>query len=181
MTRANNSGSSQQGGVPDGTPPATRPEPHIPDDNSGLFSSSAPGFGGKSPPALFSIAVATAIVLISIGDSITRRVADNQYSPGFAARVTETRIDPNTASWASLVRIPSIGPARAEKLLAWRKRHRSRATPVVFQNMQDLRHVPSFGPKTLLSISRYLRFPKQISTGGVSVVKSTNQASVPGP
>ena len=166
MASANNSGSSQQVSAPGGTSTSAGPSPHTSDDNSGLSNSPQPASGGKSPPALFSIAIATAIVLISTGYSITRRTAKNQYSPTFAARVTPTTINPNTASWASLVRIPGIGPARAEKLLAWRKLHRTKATPVVFKNLQDLRHIPSFGPKTLLSIARYLRFPKRRSAGG---------------
>lgn len=135
----------------------------------------------KSPPALFFIAIAIAIVLISMGYSLTVRVANNQYSPTFANRITQTTIDPNTANWASLVRIPGIGPARAEKLLAWRKTHVSKAMPVVFKNLEDLRHIPSFGPKTVAGIAEYLRFPRQRSVGGHIGSGRPTQAAIPTP
>lgn len=181
MMRANNAGSSDH--VSEIRGPATWDDALLgPGRDRGSFSNCLPAAcDGKSPPALFSIAIAVAIVLLSMALSLTRRVANNQYSPGFAARATQTKIDPNTASWASLVRIPGIGPARAEKLLAWRNGHLTKATPVVFKNLQDLRHIRSFGPKTLLNIARFLRFPTRRSAGGVTVVKSPDRASVPAP
>lgn len=149
---------------------------------SGEFSNRSPAASdGKSPPALFFISIAIAIVLISTGYSLTRRVANNQYSPAFASRVTQTTIDPNTASWASLVRIPGVGPARAEKILAWRKIHLTKAMPVVFKNLEDLRKIPSFGPKTVASIAEYLRFPMRRSAGGGIGPEGATQASVPTP
>lgn len=149
---------------------------------SGEFSNRSPAASdGKSPPALFFIAIAIAIVLISTGYSLTRRVANNQFSPAFASRVTQTTIDPNTASWASLVRIPGVGPARAEKLLAWRKMHLTKGMPAVFKNLEDLRKIPSFGPKTVASIAEYLRFPMQRSAGGGIGPEGASQALVPTP
>ena len=111
------------------------------------------------PPAFFSIFVAVGVLLIWMNYGITQRPAKNQFSSVFAARVTQCTIDPNTASWASLVRIPDIGPARAEKILAWRKAHQRVSAQIVFHNLSDLRRVPSFGPKTVASIAQYLRFP----------------------
>ncbi len=110
-------------------------------------------------PAIFSLTIAVGILLLWIGYGIDHRPVKNQFAPAAAARFTESAIDPNTASWASLVRIPGIGPARAQKLLAWRKAHQSSTVHIVFHSPADLRHVPSFGPKTVAQITAYLRFP----------------------
>jgi|GEM_PF-1271005 DNA uptake protein ComE-like DNA-binding protein len=114
----------------------------------------------ESPPAFFFIFAAVGVLLIWMGYSITQRPAKNQFSSTFAAHATQCTINPNTASWASLVRIPDIGPARAEKLLAWRKAHQPVRAQIVFHSLADLRRVPSFGPKTIAQIARYLRFPR---------------------
>ena len=179
--RANKAGSAKQFSDTRGT--ATWDDASVrTGPESGEFSNRSPAASaGKSPPALFFIAIAIAIVLILTGYSLTRRVANNQYSSAFASRVTQTTIDPNTASWASLVRIPGVGPARAEKILAWRKMHLTKATPVVFKNLEDLRKIPSFGPKTVASIAEYLRFPMRRSAGGGIGPEAPTPASVPTP
>ena len=118
----------------------------------------------ESPPALFSIFATVGVLLIWMGYSITQRPSQNRFSATFATRVTQSTIDPNTASWASLVRIPDIGPARAEKLLAWRKAHQTGRSQTVFHGLNDLRRVPSFGPKTVAGISKYLRFSSSDSS-----------------
>ncbi|MGC8625162.1 MAG: ComEA family DNA-binding protein [Phycisphaerae bacterium] len=111
------------------------------------------------PPALFSIAAALVILLVWIGYDLAQRPVKNQFSPAVAARITESSINPNSAKWASLVRIPGIGPGRAQKLLAWRHAHRTKPSQIVFHSAADLRNVPSFGPKTVAQIAPYLRFP----------------------
>jgi DNA uptake protein ComE-like DNA-binding protein len=111
------------------------------------------------PPAFFSIVVALGILLIWMGYGMMHRPAANAFSPAMAARFTQSGIDPNTASWASLVRIPGVGPGRAQKLLAWRKAHQANAGSIVFHSPADLRQVRSFGPKTIAEITPYLRFP----------------------
>ncbi len=111
------------------------------------------------PPALFSVAVALIMLLVWMGYGLARRPVKNQFSPTAAAQITESSINPNTASWASLVRIPGIGPGRAQKLLNWRQAHQTRTSQIVFHTLSDLRHVPSFGPKTVARMEPYLRFP----------------------
>ena len=128
-------------------------------------------FSVDSPPAFFSIFIALGVLLIWMGYSITQRPAKNQFSLTYAAHVTQRTINPNTANWASLVRIPDIGPARAAKLLAWRKAHRALHSQIVFHSVADLRRVPSFGAKTVASISKYLRFSSSNSSPGRVVHK----------
>ncbi len=74
-------------------------------------------------------------------------------------RLAENSIDPNTADWASLVRLPGVGPARATKLLNFRvaaqKAHPGRKA---FRSLNDLRAIPTFGPKTVRHLAPWLRF-----------------------
>ena len=76
-----------------------------------------------------------------------RRSAAGSVLPVDSARVkliTE-RIDPNTASAASLRRLPGIGPAKAQEIVRFRDamRARGRRRPFVFA--EDLAEVPGIG------------------------------------
>ncbi len=129
------------------------------------------GTAQVSPPALFSIALALGILLAWMGYGIVYRPVANAYSSAVAARYTQSGIDPNSADWASLVRLPGIGPGRAQKLLAWRKAHQVNPAAIVFRGPADLRQVPSFGPNTIAEITPYLKFPApSLLTGGASSV-----------
>ena len=148
------------------SPPTFVSSPPVPSDKDSLILDQGESLGPMElPPAVFSICVVVGVLLLWMGYSLTQRPVPNRFSATFAARVTQTKIDPNTASWASLVRIPDIGPARAEKLLTWRKAHQTAPSQIVFHSPADLRRVPSFGPKTVASISKYLRFPLSESSG----------------
>ena len=148
------------------SPPTFVSSPPVRSDNGPLILDQGDSLRPMElPPAVFSICVAVGVLLLWMGYRITQRPVQNRFSTTFAARVTQSTIDPNTASWASLVRIPDIGPARAEKLLTWRKAHQTAPSQIVFHSPADLRRVPSFGPKTVASISKYLRFPLSQSSG----------------
>jgi len=63
------------------------------------------------------------------------------------------RIDPNTAPIASLVRLPGIGPSRAQAILDYRRtRTRRFACPA------DLTRVRGIGPATVATMTPYLAF-----------------------
>ena len=68
----------------------------------------------------------------------------------------ETRINPNTASAASLVRLPGIGLSRAEAITAYRKKFSESGD--VFQSADDLQKVAGIGPKTVQNIKPWLKF-----------------------
>ena len=69
-------------------------------------------------------------------------------------------IDPNTAGYASLLRLPGIGPARAAAVVAWRTQyHKLHPDSPAFQTLSDLHHIRGFGPATLRRLAAYLRFP----------------------
>jgi len=63
-------------------------------------------------------------------------------------RVRE-RIDPNTASVASLRRLPGIGPVIAQAIVAYRKAH----GPAPFRRPEDLQRVPGIGPRIAARIA----------------------------
>ncbi len=72
------------------------------------------------------------------------------------------RINPNTASVASLVRLPGIGKARAMDIIHFRQ-----ATAVdgtVFNAPSDMQQIRGIGPKTAEKISPWLTFKDDRTT-----------------
>jgi len=90
------------------------------------------------------------------------------FSIGFAALACagyqqsielDSRINPNDAPAASMVRLPGIGPARADAILAYRKGFavNSGGKPA-FKDCNDLQKVKGIGPKTVKNIGPSLKF-----------------------
>jgi len=69
------------------------------------------------------------------------------------------RINPNTASLASLVRLPSIGKARALDIMDCRDHHQQDGP--AFQSPQDLEQIRGIGPKTVANIAPWLTFEQE--------------------
>lgn len=67
-------------------------------------------------------------------------------------------IDPNTASWASLARLPQVGKTKARRLVKYRQMQEKPDT-VVYAKLEDLADVKGFGSATLEAIAPYLVFP----------------------
>ncbi len=65
------------------------------------------------------------------------------------------KIDPNTATVASLRRLGGIGPVKAHAIVQYRRRDGRQ-----FRQSQDLANVPGIGPQTVRRISPYLEFPQ---------------------
>lgn len=74
--------------------------------------------------------------------------ASLQAAKGKAVTIVEERIDPNTATVASLMRLPGIGRVRAMDIVTQRP----------FSAAADLDRVRGIGPKTLEKIAPYLTF-----------------------
>lgn len=71
----------------------------------------------------------------------------------------ESRINPNDASIASLVRLPGLGVGRAGAIVAYRESFSGKdgGSPA-FRNCNDLQKVRGIGPKTVQNISEWLKF-----------------------
>ncbi|MHC4555405.1 MAG: ComEA family DNA-binding protein, partial [Planctomycetota bacterium] len=66
------------------------------------------------------------------------------------------RINPNTASMASLVRLPGIGKARAMDIIHYRQNQKKNET--VFLSAPDLQAIRGIGPKTTAALEPWLTF-----------------------
>ena len=60
------------------------------------------------------------------------------------------KLNLNTASEEQLTLLPGVGPAKAERIVAWRKKNGT------FKRVADLRKVKGFGFKTLKKLEPYL-------------------------
>jgi len=65
------------------------------------------------------------------------------------------KIDPNTATWASLARLPGIGPGRAKEICRYREQFGGGAP---FEGPDDLQNVRGIGPTLVEGIRPYLTF-----------------------
>ena len=69
----------------------------------------------------------------------------------------EDKINPNYAPVASLARLPGIGIARAEAIIAYRHTNEDNEG-LVFRSCDDLQKVKGIGPKTAQSLGHWLKF-----------------------
>lgn len=86
-------------------------------------------------------------------------LADPTHPP--PRRGLMTRIDPNGAEWCELAQLPGVGEVIARRIVAFRRRDSAAVEPgaPVFVRAIDLTRVRGIGPKTMLRIGPYLRFP----------------------
>jgi len=111
---------------------------------------------GQNRIQSFAFVIAVSVcVLFSIGfaASTLRRLGQSYEIE------LESRINPNDAPPASLVRLPGIGIGKAGAIAAYRENfsRRNGNTPA-FQNPDDLQKVKGIGPKTAENISEWLKF-----------------------
>lgn len=90
-------------------------------------------------------AINLARVLADGEQIIVPTVGANADGPG-AAAPSDDRVDLNTADQAALETLPRIGPALAERIIAWRDENGR------FQSVDDLLAVPGIGEKLLAGI-----------------------------
>lgn len=106
-----------------------------------------------------------------VADSVER--AERRRAPLAAGE----RIDPNTASTDELDRLPGVGPAVAERIVAWRG-ERGR-----FRTLADLDSVPGVGPALLRRAAPHLALapaPPKPSDGGRRGARTPSRKAVEG-
>ncbi len=72
----------------------------------------------------------------------------------------EQRIDPNTAPWPELARLPGVGESLARKIVAYREQQSKIRPGPVFRRIEDLEPVHGLGPRLLERIAPGLKFPE---------------------
>ena len=71
----------------------------------------------------------------------------------------DERVNPNEAPVSSLVRLPGIGIARAEAIVAYRNKFKpADGNSRAFENCADLQKIKGIGPKTTQNIGQWLIF-----------------------
>jgi competence protein ComEA len=98
------------------------------------------------PPILPPSEVPTALI------EETRAAVEKEERAGTPLAPGE-RVDPNADDAAELDRLPGVGPALAERMIA------SREAEGAFREPADLLRVPGIGPATLARIEPLLEFP----------------------
>lgn len=77
---------------------------------------------------------------------------------GERSGLLSNRINPNSASWSSLARLPGIGPVRANAIVAYRDGYGG--GKAAFGGSGDLAKVKGIGPRTVEEMAQYLTFAK---------------------
>ena len=104
----------------------------------------------------FVVSVGTAFVFSCI--LVSNLIGYEPADKGIEFRLNN-RINPNNASVASMARLPGIGIAKAEAIVAYRNNiHDINAENQPFKSANDLQLVKGIGPKTVENISEWLKF-----------------------
>jgi len=105
------------------------------------------------------------VLLVLLTLSVIYRVMNNRYKvndpfviQGENALLLQDKIDPNKASWASLARLPGIGPGKAKAIIKFREEYKQSngRTAIAFQTDNDLCKVKGIGGLTVKKIKEYL-------------------------
>lgn len=108
-------------------------------------------------PAMLVVILLTGGALVARAGS--RTLPMDRRPPVISARVAsaEERIDPNTASAASLRRLPGVGPVKARAIVE----HRNGADGRAFHTIDDLTAVHGIGPGIVRNVRQYVSLPEE--------------------
>ncbi len=123
---------------------------------------------GKSVLWNRSDRLAITVLLAVWGICLTCHAAKHAAALGWPPKIdsakvemVQEKIDPNTASPASLRRLPGIGPIKAEAIVAYRQDHPVKSG-CTFNSEKDLENVSGIGPETVKRISKHLVFNERL-------------------
>jgi DNA uptake protein ComE-like DNA-binding protein len=101
----------------------------------------------------FGLAITLAVVLSYSILAMERRNGTQR-----AITLNES-INPNTAVLASLLRLPGVGPIRAQAIVAYRQTHvAGHPKQAPYQCLNDLERIKGLGPRTVSALSPWLIF-----------------------
>ena len=138
-------------------------------DPSGEFTSS-PKSGWPKQNRQITLWVALAILTAScvyrywqhqrfVGQDLTVKTEDWGSEPADAETLTG-KINPNTANWVSLTRLPGIGPTRARTMVAFREQYLQNHPEETraFTCAEDLTQIKGIGDTISARIEPFLSF-----------------------
>lgn len=99
----------------------------------------------------------------ALGARAAGGLADPLATDAARVRAVAEHIDPNTASAASLRRLPQIGPTRAAAIVRYRQG--APAGRPAYRTADDLDNVPGIGPKTVDLLRPDLDLPADRPSG----------------
>ena len=117
----------------------------------GLFTDS--DFSQKTALWTRSCWVVAVCALFVLGVMLASSYQSHRQSP---LCIQPQRINPNTASTASLVRLPGVGKARALDIIHYRESQKQDGP--VFRSAQDLENIRGIGSKTAATLEPWLTF-----------------------
>jgi competence ComEA-like helix-hairpin-helix protein len=107
------------------------------------------------------------VLLIVLAGSLFYCAIENRYKVNSGLEINDRevnaladKVNPNTASWASLARLPGIGPGKAKAIIKYRNvwKKNEPADKIAFGESNDLCRIKGIGQKTVEQIKDYLVF-----------------------
>lgn len=122
------------------------------------MTSNPPMASGESRRQRFQ--AAALVVGVFLGAAVAIYFVVGMHSgAGDAGVRLEGRVNPNSASVGSLVRLPGIGLTRATAIVAFREAFAARGGEgVAFRRPSDLEQIRGIGPKTVEGLAPWLHF-----------------------
>lgn len=130
--------------------PATTPSPRAAASRTAATAPApapAPGARATSARATSARATSTRAGAATAGAS---EPAGERRAPRAARKQVTGKLNLNTATEEQLTMLPTVGPSKAERVIAWRKKNGG------FKRVADLRRVKGFGYKTLKRLEPFL-------------------------
>lgn len=125
---------------------------------------------------LAALALLTAAMGAGLAAGLSRTLVLNDAPPVEGDRIAtvQRRIDPNTAGWEDLSRLPGVGESLAKAIVRYREERQAGlaaddpARLAVFRTLADLDPVPGVGEVRLQRMAPLLRFPPSGTTAAAA-------------